>query len=197
MPAGLRLPRRGGAGRPQPGPWADQGAVLAALGWDRGDERYYRARPGAGGAFLDGTSWLPPGWNQPYLGGRVDGELYNSCARSYADRPDVADPHTPHFMGMTPPLPPGTWERCSPTAGRHAPGRPSPRRPEHLPPTTSVFLLVRVFGDGAQSSVRRGRAGQAISRDHLAVLPVIRTAQATGPPSSLQVAQLRSELVRR
>lgn len=30
----------------QPGPWADQGAVLAALGWDRGDERYWGARPG-------------------------------------------------------------------------------------------------------------------------------------------------------
>lgn len=28
---------------PQPGPWADQGAVLAALDWDRGDERYYWA----------------------------------------------------------------------------------------------------------------------------------------------------------
>ena len=88
---------------PQPGPWADQGAVLAALGWDRGDERYHWARPGAGGGFLDGTSWLPPGWNQPYLGGRVDGELFNSCARSYADRPEVADPHALHFMGMTPP----------------------------------------------------------------------------------------------
>ena len=88
---------------PQPGPWADQGAVLAALGWDRGDERYHWARPGPGGAFLDGTSWLPPGWNQPYLGGRVDGELFNSCARSYVDRPDVADPHALHFMGMTPP----------------------------------------------------------------------------------------------
>ena len=49
----------------QPGPWADQGAVLAALGWDRGDERYHGARPGAGGPALAGTSWLPPGWNQP------------------------------------------------------------------------------------------------------------------------------------
>ncbi|MGH8828610.1 MAG: hypothetical protein ACRDVZ_13655, partial [Jiangellaceae bacterium] len=37
------------AAGPQPGPWADQGAVLVALGWDRGDERYHWARPGPGG----------------------------------------------------------------------------------------------------------------------------------------------------
>lgn len=41
---------------PQPGPWADQGAVLAALDWNRGDERYHWARPGTGNAFLSGTS---------------------------------------------------------------------------------------------------------------------------------------------
>ena len=87
---------------PQPGPWSDQGAVLAALGWHRGDERYHGARPGGGTAFLARTSWLPPGWNQPYLGGRVDADLFNSCARSYEDRPSVAAPHALHFMGMTP-----------------------------------------------------------------------------------------------
>lgn len=87
---------------PQPGPWADQGAVLAALGWDRGDERYRWAGPGAGSAFTAGTSWLPPGWNQPYLGGRADAGLFNSCARSYDDRPQVAAPHALHFMGMRP-----------------------------------------------------------------------------------------------
>jgi len=87
---------------PQPGPWSDQGAVLAALGWDLGDERHHWARPGAGGAALSGTSWLPPGWNQPYLEGRVDEDLFNSCARSYAGRPQVAHPHALHFMGMTP-----------------------------------------------------------------------------------------------
>jgi hypothetical protein len=41
---------------PQPGPWADQGAVLAALDWDRGDQRYRWARPGRGNQFLAGTS---------------------------------------------------------------------------------------------------------------------------------------------
>ena len=85
---------------PQPGPWSDQGAVLAALGWDRGDEKYHWARPGDGGAAQAGTSWLPPGWNQPYLEGRVDRELFNGSARSYADRPQVREPHAVHFMGM-------------------------------------------------------------------------------------------------
>ena len=87
---------------PQPGPWADQGAVLAALGWDRGDERYHGARPGPGGPALAGTSWLPPGWNQPYLEGRVEEDVFNSRADSYADRPTVAAPHALHFMGMSP-----------------------------------------------------------------------------------------------
>lgn len=86
----------------QPGPWADQGAVLVALGWDRGDERYRWARPGTGNAFLAGTSWLPGGWNQPYVDGRDEGHSYNSAAASYADRPVVRDPHALHFMGMTP-----------------------------------------------------------------------------------------------
>lgn len=86
----------------QPGPWADQGAVLAALGWERGDERYHGARPGPGGAALAGTSWLPPGWNQPYLHGRAPDESFNSSPDSYADRPAVAAPHALHFMGMTP-----------------------------------------------------------------------------------------------
>ena len=86
---------------PQPGPWADQGAVLAALGWDRGDERYHWAGPGRGSSFLAGTSWLPPGWNQPYQGPRSEAGSYNSAAASYADRPAVARPHALHFMGMS------------------------------------------------------------------------------------------------
>jgi hypothetical protein len=90
------------AAGPQPGPWADQGAVLAALGWDRGDEDYHWAKPGAGNRFLAATSWLPPGWNQPYLTGRADGELYNGTAASYTGRPAVPSPHALHFMGMTP-----------------------------------------------------------------------------------------------
>lgn len=86
----------------QPGPWADQGAVLAALGWDRGDARYHWARPGRGSPFLAGTSWLPPGWNQPCLEGRREVDSFNSLATSYADRPRVLDPHALHFMGMSP-----------------------------------------------------------------------------------------------
>lgn len=86
---------------PQPGPWADQGAVLAALGWNRGDERYHWARPGAGTPFLAGTGWLPPGWNQPYLEGRQDAECFNSSAASYQGRPRVDHPHALHFMGMS------------------------------------------------------------------------------------------------
>jgi galactosyl transferase GMA12/MNN10 family len=90
------------AAGPQPGPWADQGAVLAALGWNRGDERYRWAGPGRGSRFLAGTSWLPAGWNQPYVTGRVDADLYNGSASSYIDRPQVAHPYALHFMGMTP-----------------------------------------------------------------------------------------------
>lgn len=86
----------------QPGPWADQGAVLAALGWDRGDASYRWARPGPGTPFLAGTSWLPTGWNQPYLEQRLEGDCFNSSAASYADRPRVLHPHALHFMGMSP-----------------------------------------------------------------------------------------------
>jgi hypothetical protein len=90
------------AAGPQPGPWADQGAVLAAMDWDRGDQRYHWARPGRGNQFLAGTSWLPSGWNQPYLGGRTAQNLFNSIPQSYDGRPTVPDPHALHFMGMTP-----------------------------------------------------------------------------------------------
>lgn len=89
------------AGR-QRGPWSDQGAVLAALAWNRGDERYWWARPGRGNIFSQATSWLPTGWNQPHLDGRRDEDLFNGTAQSYADRPTVAAPHALHFMGMTP-----------------------------------------------------------------------------------------------
>lgn len=87
---------------PQPGPWADQGAVLAALGWDRGDERYHWARPGPGTEALAATSWLPPSWNQPYVQERTPENCYNSEPDSYLTRPTVPDPHAVHFMGMTP-----------------------------------------------------------------------------------------------
>ena len=86
----------------QPGPWADQGSVLHVLSWDRGDERYRWARPGVGNAFSQRTSWLPVGWNTPYVQSRCDGDAYNSSAASYIDRPRVDAPHALHFMGMTP-----------------------------------------------------------------------------------------------
>lgn len=86
----------------QPGPWADQGAVLAALGWHRGDERYHWAGPGPGNAFTAATSWLPPSWNQPYLRGRAAGDQYNGTPSSYVGRPSVPEPHALHFMGMLP-----------------------------------------------------------------------------------------------
>jgi len=85
----------------QPGPWADQGAVLHALGWERGDEAYRWAKPGRGNAFSAATSWLPPGWNAPYLENRTEASSFNSSAASYLDRPQVAEPHALHFMGMT------------------------------------------------------------------------------------------------
>jgi hypothetical protein len=87
---------------PQPGPWADQGAVLTALGWDHGDEQYWWSRPGRGSRFLSGTSWLPPAWNQPHISGRADVECYNGNAASYRGRPTVSDPIAVHFMGLTP-----------------------------------------------------------------------------------------------
>ena len=90
------------AAGPQPGPWSDQGAVLAALGWERGDARYHWAGPGRGSEHLAATSWLPPGWNAPYVDGRTAGESFGSAASSYADRPRIFDPHALHFMGMTP-----------------------------------------------------------------------------------------------
>jgi hypothetical protein len=105
---------------PQPGPWSDQGAVLAVLGWDRGDERYHWARPGRGSAFLAGTSWLPTGWNQPYVEGRTDGDCFNSSADSYRDRPRVPQPHALHFMGLSP----EARYRAMATALVSAPDRP-------------------------------------------------------------------------
>lgn len=86
---------------PQPGPWADQGGVLAALAWDRGDEQYRWAKPGPGNRFTAGTSWLPPSWNQPYLEGRTVDTCYDRAADSYVGRPVVPLPHAIHFMGMT------------------------------------------------------------------------------------------------
>jgi hypothetical protein len=78
----------------QPGPWTDQGAILKVLGWDRGDEKYHGARPGAGSPYLQQTAWLPVGWNQVYLGPRTRNP------DAYVGRPSVPEPYAIHFMGM-------------------------------------------------------------------------------------------------
>ena len=78
----------------QPGPFADQGAIMKVLGWNMGDPIDHRgAKPGEGSPYLSATAWLPPGWNQPYL-------ERTEKAALYADRPRVDDPHLIHFMGM-------------------------------------------------------------------------------------------------
>jgi|GEM_PF-990901 hypothetical protein len=77
----------------QPGPWADQAAVMKSLGWKWDDEDYRNARPGSGSPFLDGTSWLGEGWNQPDL-------TAERCIDSWDGRPSVERPHIVHFMGM-------------------------------------------------------------------------------------------------
>jgi galactosyl transferase GMA12/MNN10 family len=146
---------------PQPGPWADQGAVLAALDWDRGDERYYWARPGRGNQFLAGTSWLPPGWNQPYLGGRTDENVFNSSAQSYADRPVVSHPHALHFMGMSP-------------AARY----------RHMAAVAKALPIIDVapgMGSASPTPVgwRRELVGQQVHQQPIA--PVARRVQKLGP----------------
>jgi hypothetical protein len=78
---------------PQPGPWMDQGAVLKVLGWERGDERYYGARPGLGSEYLQHTSWLPVGWNQPFVDRPDVGEVWSN-------RPTEKFPCAVHFMGI-------------------------------------------------------------------------------------------------
>lgn len=78
---------------PQPGPWMDQGAVLKILGWERGDENYHGARPGLGNEYLRNTSWLPVGWNQPFVD-RPDGE------EVWSTRPIERSPRAVHFQGM-------------------------------------------------------------------------------------------------
>lgn len=105
------------AGR-QPGPWADQGAVLAALGWRRGDQRYRGARPGAPTAFSRRTSWLPDRWNSPFLGPRRAQDCFSSAPESYVGRSHDIDPSALHFMGLTPAA---RWRAMSAHAARTAP----------------------------------------------------------------------------
>jgi hypothetical protein len=132
---------------PQPGPWADQGAVLAALGWQRGDADYQWAKPGSGNAFLARTSWLPPGWNQPYLEHRHDEEGYNGVPDSYTGRPDVMNPQALHFMGMTAAA---RYRRMGEVAAAHTPC--------HQPVAESLragHRLVDRLGDAAMHANRR------------------------------------------
>lgn len=71
------------------GRWADQGAVMRALGWVLGDANYHGARmPHASTEFIQGTTWLPVGWNQPYL-------------EKYAGPGRASNPFAIHFMGMS------------------------------------------------------------------------------------------------
>jgi hypothetical protein len=71
------------------GRWADQGAVLRALGWFLGDAYYKGARmPDVPTEFMQGTAWLPNGWNQPYL-------------KKYAGPVTEPNPYAVHFMGMS------------------------------------------------------------------------------------------------
>jgi len=77
------------------GRWSDQGAVLEALGWIKGDERYHGARmPAVPTEFMIGTAWLPIGWNQPHC-------MDRSNPDDYLGRPTVPDPFAIHFMAMT------------------------------------------------------------------------------------------------
>jgi hypothetical protein len=77
------------------GRWADQAAVMQVLDWEMGDERHYgAAMPDALNEYTDQTTWLPTGWNQPYMKNRPNPE-------AYVDRPYVPDPHIVHFMAMT------------------------------------------------------------------------------------------------
>lgn len=78
-----------------PGRWADQGAVLHALDWQLGNEQYHGARiPVVQNRFLQGTTYLPTGWNQPHTDDRPNPEAYEG-------RPLVDDPNAIHFMAMT------------------------------------------------------------------------------------------------
>lgn len=86
----------------QPGPWADQGAVLTALGWRRGDSSYRGARPGMPTAFSRRTTWLPARWNSPFLGPRQPEDCFSSTPESYVGRSHDPDPCALHFMGLTP-----------------------------------------------------------------------------------------------
>src|SRR3954452_16957939 len=75
----------------QPGPWADQGAVLAALGWNRGDERYHWARPGPGHDLPPRPRRPPDGLNPPRAGPGGGRRLLQQRGRSLR-RPAAGSP---------------------------------------------------------------------------------------------------------
>lgn len=75
--------------------WADQAAAMQVLDWQMGDTRHTGARmPDSPNYFAAATSWLPTGWNQPYVDNRPNPE-------AYVGRPLVENPHAVHFMAMT------------------------------------------------------------------------------------------------
>jgi len=77
------------------GRWADQAAVMQALGWTMGDDWHYGAQlPEVGTTFLSGTTWLPKSWNQPYRINGFDPE-------TYVGRSSIERSHALHFMEMT------------------------------------------------------------------------------------------------
>jgi hypothetical protein len=79
----------------QYGPWADQGAVIRVLGWDRGHGPFYHgAGPGRGSRFLKGTGWLPPSWNQLHAAQGEDQSGVHAVPR-------VAAPYAVHFAGLS------------------------------------------------------------------------------------------------
>lgn len=83
-----------GMGLPE-GRWADQGAVMRALEWTLGDDRYFGAQmPERHNRFLRGTAWLPIGWNQPHC-------EHRSNPDAYVGRPLTTEPHAVHLMAMT------------------------------------------------------------------------------------------------
>ena len=117
---------------PQPGPWADRGAVLAVLGWDRGDERHHWARPRASPVSYD---WL-----------------FGDGAR----------------------------------ASNAGPGARGTTQVSHRDVGTGPVGPYVVITWAGSYTVDGGATKQ-----------VIGTARTTGPPTALQVAQARSELVSR
>lgn len=82
-------------GMPQ-GRWADQAALMHTLGWNMGDANFYGAAPPQfPNQYTARTTWLPIGWNQPFVERRPNSE-------AYVGRPLIDNPYIVHYMSMTP-----------------------------------------------------------------------------------------------